>query len=140
MNVTGRPSVLDGVTRNPVAVTVTCQVVPRREADVHSRGWAVLRATAQQPGFLGGGVLVDSEAERYVIHRFEEGEPSRAWKGGTRSPGAVGGTCRGAGPGGGATECPRFQDLVRRPGTAAAHPAHPARAGPAGEMEVVVRE
>jgi antibiotic biosynthesis monooxygenase (ABM) superfamily enzyme len=67
LNVTRDPSVLDGVTRNPVTVTLAYEVVPGREADFHSWGWALLRATAQQPGFLGGGVLVDGEADWHVI-------------------------------------------------------------------------
>ncbi|MFJ8360839.1 hypothetical protein [Streptomyces sp. NPDC093984] len=80
MNVTRDLSVLDGVTRNPVTGTVAYQVVPGREADFHSWGWALLRATAQQPGFLGGGVLVDGEADWHVIYRFGGEDSVRAWE------------------------------------------------------------
>lgn len=73
-------SVLDGVSRNPVTVTVAYHVVPGREADFHSWGWAVLRASAQQPGFLGGGVLVDGEADWHVVYRFDSDGSVRAWE------------------------------------------------------------
>lgn len=72
--------VFDGVSRNPVTVTVAYHVVPGREADFHSWGWAALRTTAQQPGFLGGGVLVDGEAEWHVVYRFDSEESARTWE------------------------------------------------------------
>jgi antibiotic biosynthesis monooxygenase (ABM) superfamily enzyme len=40
----------------------------------------MLRATAQQPGFLGGGVLVDGEAEWHVVYRFGTVDAARAWE------------------------------------------------------------
>ncbi|MFD2685810.1 antibiotic biosynthesis monooxygenase [Streptomyces phyllanthi] len=73
-------SVLDGVSRNPVTVTVAYHVVPGREADFHSWGWAMLRASAQQPGFLGGGVLVDGEADWHVVYRFDSDGAARNWE------------------------------------------------------------
>ncbi|QYX75494.1 antibiotic biosynthesis monooxygenase [Streptomyces akebiae] len=72
--------VFDGVSRNPVTVTVAYQVVPGREADFHSWGWAALRTSAQQPGFLGGGVLVDGEAEWHVVYRFDSENSARTWE------------------------------------------------------------
>jgi antibiotic biosynthesis monooxygenase (ABM) superfamily enzyme len=74
-------SVFKGVTRNPVTVTVAYRVVPGREAEFHSWGWGVLRAGAQQPGFLGGGVLVDGEAEWHVVYRFISEGSALAWEG-----------------------------------------------------------
>lgn len=68
------------MSRNPVTVTVAYQVVPGREADFHSWGWAVLRRSAQQPGFLGGGVLVDGEAEWHVVYRFDDEDSARTWE------------------------------------------------------------
>lgn len=73
-------SVPGGVSRNPVTVTVAYQVVPGREADFHAWGWAALRASAQQPGFLGGGVLVDGEAEWHVVYRFGSKGSALAWE------------------------------------------------------------
>ena len=67
------------MTRNPVTVTVAYHVVPGREAEFHSWGWAMLRATAQEPGFLGGGVLVDGEAEWHVVYRFISEGSALAW-------------------------------------------------------------
>lgn len=72
-------SVFSAVSRNPVTVTVAYQVVPGREADFHSWGWSALRACAQAPGFLGGGVLVDSEAEWHVVYRFDSDGSYRTW-------------------------------------------------------------
>ncbi|EKX63549.1 hypothetical protein STRIP9103_08980 [Streptomyces ipomoeae 91-03] len=72
--------VFDGVSRNPVTVTIAYRVVPGREADFHSWGWAALRSTAQQPGFLGGGVLVDREAEWHVVYRFGSDDSARTWE------------------------------------------------------------
>ncbi|MGW0706205.1 hypothetical protein ACWD4G_09605 [Streptomyces sp. NPDC002643] len=68
------------MSRNPVTVTVAYQVVPGREADFHSWGWAALRTTAQQQGFLGGGILVDGEAEWHMVYRFESETLSRNWE------------------------------------------------------------
>jgi antibiotic biosynthesis monooxygenase (ABM) superfamily enzyme len=68
------------VSRNPVTVTVAYSVVPGREAAFHAWGWAALRASAQQPGFLGGGVLVDGEAEWHVVYRFDSEASARAWE------------------------------------------------------------
>ncbi|MCX4911393.1 antibiotic biosynthesis monooxygenase [Streptomyces sp. NBC_00878] len=67
------------MTRNPVTVTVAYRVVPGREAEFHSWGWGALRATARQPGFLGGGVLVDGEAEWHVVYRFNSEGSALAW-------------------------------------------------------------
>lgn len=39
----------------------------------------MLRATAQEPGFLGGGVLVDGEAEWHVVYRFTSEGSALAW-------------------------------------------------------------
>ncbi|WP_128379370.1 hypothetical protein [Streptomyces cavernae] len=72
-------SVFSVVSRSPVTVTVAYQVVPGREADFHSWGWAGLRACAQAPGFLGGGVLVDGEAEWHVVYRFDSDGSYRTW-------------------------------------------------------------
>ncbi|MCX5599650.1 antibiotic biosynthesis monooxygenase [Streptomyces phaeochromogenes] len=79
MNINSSLSVFRGVTRNPVTVTVAYRVVPGREAEFHSWGWGVLRATAQEPGFLGGGVLVDGEAEWHVVYRFTSEGSALAW-------------------------------------------------------------
>ncbi|MPY58657.1 antibiotic biosynthesis monooxygenase [Streptomyces spongiae] len=68
------------MSRNPVTVTVAYRVAPGREADFHSWGWAVLRAGARQPGFLGGGVLVDGEADWHVVYRFDSDGSARAWE------------------------------------------------------------
>ncbi|MFF8969584.1 antibiotic biosynthesis monooxygenase [Streptomyces sp. NPDC014995] len=68
------------MTSNPVTVTVAYRVTPGREADFHSWGWAMLGAGAQQPGFLGGGVLVDGEAEWHVIYRFVSEGSALAWE------------------------------------------------------------
>jgi uncharacterized protein len=68
------------VSSNPVTVTVAYHVVPGREADFHSGGWAMLAASSQQPGFLGGGVLVDQEAEWHVVYRFASEGTARAWE------------------------------------------------------------
>ncbi|PAZ14987.1 hypothetical protein CLM62_16135 [Streptomyces sp. SA15] len=80
MNGTAALSVLNDVTSNPVTVTVAYHVVPGHEADFHSWGWAMLGASAQQPGFLGGGVLVDGEAEWHVVYRFASEGTARAWE------------------------------------------------------------
>lgn len=80
MNGAAPLSVLNGVTSNPVTVTVAYHVVPGHEADFHSWGWAMLGASAQQPGFLGGGVLVDGEAEWHVVYRFASEGTARAWE------------------------------------------------------------
>ncbi|MFJ1973288.1 hypothetical protein ACIO93_31995 [Streptomyces sp. NPDC087903] len=68
------------MTSNPVTVTVAYHVVPGREAEFHSWGWALLGASAQQSGFLGGGVLVDREAEWHVVYRFASDGTARAWE------------------------------------------------------------
>ncbi|MEU6224042.1 antibiotic biosynthesis monooxygenase [Streptomyces sp. NPDC047042] len=73
-------SVYDGVTRNPVTVTVAYQVIPGRETEFHSWGWAMLRAKAREQGFLGGGVLVDGEAEWHVVYRFDSESSALAWE------------------------------------------------------------
>lgn len=80
MNAQGPLSVLDAVSSNPVTVTVAYHVVPGREADFHSWGWAMLGASARQPGFLGGGVLVDREAEWHVVYRFATEDTALAWE------------------------------------------------------------
>lgn len=80
MNASALSRVLDGVTSNPVTVTAAYRVVPGREADFHSWGWAMLGASARQPGFLGGGVLVDGEAEWHVVYRFATEGTARAWE------------------------------------------------------------
>jgi antibiotic biosynthesis monooxygenase (ABM) superfamily enzyme len=80
LNVAPDLRVFVGVSRNPVTVTVAYHVVPGREADFHSWGWAVLRTSAQQPGFLGGGVLVDGEAEWHVVYRFDSEDSARTWE------------------------------------------------------------
>lgn len=72
--------VLDGVSSNPVTVTVAYRVVPGCEADFHAWGWAVLRTSARQPGFLGGGVLVDGEADWHVVYRFDSDVSARTWE------------------------------------------------------------
>ncbi|UIX31320.1 antibiotic biosynthesis monooxygenase [Streptomyces sp. GQFP] len=68
------------MTRNPVTVTVAYQVIPGRETEFHSWGWAMLRATAREPGFLGGGVLVDGEADWHVVYRFDSESSGLAWE------------------------------------------------------------
>ncbi|KPI10969.1 hypothetical protein OK074_9064 [Actinobacteria bacterium OK074] len=68
------------MTRNPVTVTVAYRVVPGREADFHAWGWAMLGDGARQPGFLGGGVLVDQEAEWHVVYRFANDGSAHAWE------------------------------------------------------------
>ncbi|WP_406007161.1 hypothetical protein OG440_13920 [Streptomyces sp. NBC_00637] len=68
------------MTSNPVTVTAAYRVVPGREADFHSWGWAMLGASARQPGFLGGGVLVDGEAEWHVVYRFATESTALAWE------------------------------------------------------------
>lgn len=73
-------SVRDGVTSNPVTVTVAYRVTPGRAADFHSWGWAMLGATARQPGFMGGGVLVDGGAEWHVVYRFASEGSALAWE------------------------------------------------------------
>jgi antibiotic biosynthesis monooxygenase (ABM) superfamily enzyme len=83
LNEIGLLRVFDGVTRNPVTVTVAYDVIPGRETDFHSWGWAVLRASAREPGFLGGGVLVDGEAEWHVVYRFDSGGSALAWENST---------------------------------------------------------
>jgi uncharacterized protein len=80
LNAGGTLSVLDAVTSNPVTVTVAYHVVPGREADFHSWGWAMLGASSRQPGFLGGGVLVDREAEWHVVYRFASEDTALAWE------------------------------------------------------------
>ncbi|CAM5694912.1 ABM domain-containing protein OS=Streptomyces aurantiogriseus OX=66870 GN=GCM10010251_15250 PE=4 SV=1 [Streptomyces aurantiogriseus] len=80
MNAGPFPSVLNAVTSNPVTVTLAYQVAPGHEADFHSWGWAMLGASARQPGFLGGGVLVDREAEWHVVYRFASEGMARAWE------------------------------------------------------------
>ena len=75
-----RSPVSDDVTRNPVTVTLAYAVVPGREDHFHNWGWAVLRSGARQPGFLGGGVLVDGEAEWHVVYRFNTEEAARTWE------------------------------------------------------------
>ncbi len=73
-------SVHDAVTSNPVTITVAYHVVPGRAADFHSWGWAMLGASSRRPGFLGGGVLVDGEAEWHVVYRFASEGMARAWE------------------------------------------------------------
>ncbi|MFD8300852.1 antibiotic biosynthesis monooxygenase [Streptomyces sp. NPDC059690] len=68
------------MTSNPVTVTVAYQVAPGRESAFHPWGWAMLAASARQPGFLGGGVLVDREAEWHVVYRFASEGTARAWE------------------------------------------------------------
>jgi antibiotic biosynthesis monooxygenase (ABM) superfamily enzyme len=68
------------MTSNPVTVTVAYHVVPGREADFHTWGWAMLGQSAQQPGLLGGGVLVDKEAEWHVVYRFASEGTALAWE------------------------------------------------------------
>jgi antibiotic biosynthesis monooxygenase (ABM) superfamily enzyme len=83
LNGLGPGCVFDGVTSNPVTVTVAYHVVPGHEGDFHSWGWAMLAASAQQPGFLGGGVLVDGEAEWHVVYRFASEGTALAWENST---------------------------------------------------------
>lgn len=51
-----------------------------RAAELPSWVWAALRTTARQPGFLGGGLLVDGKAEWHVVHRFDTEDTARTWK------------------------------------------------------------
>ncbi|MFE9994883.1 hypothetical protein ACFYRZ_09155 [Streptomyces avermitilis] len=78
------------MTRNSVTVAGAYHAVPGRESDFHSRGWALLRASAEQSGFLGGGVLVGGgvdELAREAGDRTVHG--STAWFGsGTVTPAA----------------------------------------------------
>jgi antibiotic biosynthesis monooxygenase (ABM) superfamily enzyme len=86
LNAALRLCVSNAVTRNPVTVTVAYSVVPGHEADFHAWGWAVLGDGARQPGFLGGGVLVDQEAEWHVVYRFASDGSARTWEeSGTRA-------------------------------------------------------
>lgn len=55
-------------------------VVPGRESAFHRWGWAVLRACARESGFLGGGVLVDGEADWHVVYRFDSEDSARTWE------------------------------------------------------------
>ena len=80
MNAREPLSVRYGVTSNPVTVTVAYHVMPGRAADFHSWGWAMLGATARQPGFLGGGVLVEGGAEWHVVYRFASEGSALAWE------------------------------------------------------------
>ncbi|MGW2641393.1 antibiotic biosynthesis monooxygenase [Streptomyces sp. NPDC001348] len=68
------------MTSNPVTVTVAYHVTPGREADFHSLGWAMLGASSRQPGFMGGGVLVDQEAEWHVVYRFASEDAALGWE------------------------------------------------------------
>jgi antibiotic biosynthesis monooxygenase (ABM) superfamily enzyme len=83
LSVIGSCCVYDSVTRNPVTITVAYQVIPGRETEFHSWGWAVLRARARESGFLGGGVLVDGEAEWHVVYRFDSEVTALAWENST---------------------------------------------------------
>ncbi|MFI1357071.1 antibiotic biosynthesis monooxygenase [Streptomyces sp. NPDC020898] len=80
LSVIAARSVSDSVTRNPVTVTVAYHVIPGRETEFHSWGWALLRASAREPGFLGGGVLVDGEADWHVVYRFDSDSSALAWE------------------------------------------------------------
>ncbi|WP_235989588.1 antibiotic biosynthesis monooxygenase [Streptomyces ureilyticus] len=80
LSVLGFLSVPGGVTRNPVTVTVAYRVVPGCESAFHRWGWAALRACAREPGFLGGGVLVDGEADWHVVYRFDSEDSARTWE------------------------------------------------------------
>ncbi|MCF1597950.1 antibiotic biosynthesis monooxygenase [Streptomyces muensis] len=71
------------MTSNPVTVTVAFRVMPGREEEFHSWGWALLGASAREPGFMGGGVLVDGEAEWHVIYRFASEGAALAWENST---------------------------------------------------------
>ncbi|MGW4511481.1 hypothetical protein ACWEO4_05660 [Streptomyces sp. NPDC004393] len=68
------------MTSYPVTVTVAYHVLPGREADFHSWGWAMLGASSRRAGFLGGGVLVDREAEWHVVYRFASESTAAAWE------------------------------------------------------------
>jgi antibiotic biosynthesis monooxygenase (ABM) superfamily enzyme len=68
------------VSQKAVTVTVAYHVVPGREGDFHAWGWAVLRAGAREPGFLGGGVLVDGDADWHVVYRFDSEDAARTWE------------------------------------------------------------
>ncbi|MFJ9244758.1 hypothetical protein [Streptomyces sp. NPDC101776] len=68
------------MTSNHVTVTMAYQVVPGRGPDFQPWAWAMLNASARQPGFLGGGVLVDGEAEWHVVYRFASEGTVRAWE------------------------------------------------------------
>ena len=68
------------MSRKAVTVTVAYQVVPGREADFHTWGWSALLTSAQQPVFLGGGVLVYGEGELHVVYRFDSEESARTWE------------------------------------------------------------
>lgn len=108
-------------------------VTPSRGPDFQPWAWGMLNASAQQPGFLGGGVLVDGEAEWHVVYRFaSEGTVGP----GRTQPHGPGGTYRsrtspGDRPGAGACRVPRCGSTHR--------PPHP-RPHSTGEMETVVRE
>lgn len=80
LNVPLSLSVFDPVSISPVTVTVAYHVVPGHESDFHSWGWAMLAASAAQPGFMGGGVLVDREAEWHVVYRFDSEGSALAWE------------------------------------------------------------
>ncbi|MET7567936.1 hypothetical protein ABZT04_05455 [Streptomyces sp. NPDC005492] len=68
------------MTSNPVTVTTAYHVTVGREDDFRSWGWAMLNASAQQPGFMGGGILADRDAEWHVVYRFASEGTARAWE------------------------------------------------------------
>ncbi|MGW3726510.1 hypothetical protein [Streptomyces sp. NPDC000851] len=68
------------MTSNSVTVTVAYHVTLGREADFHTWGWGMLSASARQPGFLGGGVLADGEAQWHVVYRFASEGAALAWE------------------------------------------------------------
>ncbi|POX42049.1 hypothetical protein [Streptomyces sp. Ru72] len=54
------------MTRNPVTVTVAYQVVPGREADCHSWGWALSRTTAYMSAVFPPVLLFNLTVLRYL--------------------------------------------------------------------------
>jgi antibiotic biosynthesis monooxygenase (ABM) superfamily enzyme len=55
-------------------------MVPGRRPDFQPWAWGMLNASAQQPGFPEGGVLVHGEAEWHVGYRFASEGTVRDWE------------------------------------------------------------
>lgn len=66
----------------PIIVTATYKVWPGREVDFCSWAIALFRLAAEQPGYLGGGVLAAGkpEGEWHIIYRFANEEAARSWE------------------------------------------------------------
>jgi antibiotic biosynthesis monooxygenase (ABM) superfamily enzyme len=68
------------VSSESITVTAKYRVAPGREMEFSSWAITLFRLAAEQPGYLGAGVLATGQSEWHIIYRFDGEEAARTWE------------------------------------------------------------